>query len=170
LCTARLLLPYEVPISPPCLRCFGRVTLPRVATPAQSQGYPGARWSLPEYGPGSVANWGKRLLALCIDWVLSLLAAGVFVGRDVWTGASSGQWVPLAVFAVEVWVLTALAGASAGQLLCRLSVRRTSGQPLDLLRALLRTLLICAVIPPVIYNRDRQGLHDLAVGSVVLQR
>ena len=138
---------------------------------AESQDYPGARWNLPEEGPGAVAGWGRRVLALFLDWALSLLAAGVFAGRSVLAGAQgTDQWVPLAVFAVEVWLLTALAGASAGQLICRIGVRRTSGQPLDLLRALARTLLICAVIPPVIYNRDRQGLHDMAVGSVVLQR
>jgi uncharacterized RDD family membrane protein YckC len=142
-----------------------------VSAPAESQDFPGARWSLPESGPGSVAGWGRRVLALCVDWILSLLAAGVFLGREVWSGAQgSGQWVPLVIFAVEVWVLTTLAGGSAGQLICRIGVRRTSGQPLDLLRALARTLLICLVIPPVIYNRDRQGLHDMAVGSVVLQR
>ncbi len=61
-------------------------------------------------------------------------------------------------------------GGSAGQLICRVTVRRTSGRPLDLLRALIRTALICAVIPPIVYNRDRQGLHDLAVDSIVLQR
>ncbi len=138
--------------------------------PAELQDYPGARWSLPPDGPGSVTSWGRRVLALCVDWVLSLLAAGVFGGRDVWTGAGTMQWVPLAVFAAEVWVLTTFVGASAGQLICRVTVRRTSGQPLDLLRTLVRTLLICAVIPAVIYNRDRQGLHDMAVGSVVLQR
>lgn len=76
----------------------------------------------------------------------------------------------MAVFALETWVLTTFLGGSAGQLICRVTVRRTSGRPLDLLRALARTALICAVIPPIVYNRDRQGLHDLAVDSIVLQR
>lgn len=132
--------------------------------------YPGARRGLPESGPGAVASWGRRVLALCIDWGLSLLAASALVGRPLWTGSSSGQWLPLAVFAVEVWVLTTLLAGSAGQLICRVTVRRTSGRPLDLLRALVRTLLICAVVPPIIYNRDRQGLHDMAVDSITLQR
>ena len=134
------------------------------------QDYPGQRRGLPESGPGAVADWGRRVLALCIDWVLSLLAASTFVRDDVWTAEGGGQWAPLAVFALETWVLTTLLGGSAGQLLCRVTVRRTSGQPLDLLRALVRTLLVCAVIPPIIYNRDRQGLHDLAVDSIALQR
>jgi RDD family len=109
-------------------------------------------------------------VALCIDWVLSLLAASALSGRPIWAGAGSGQWAPLAIFALEVWVLTTLLAGSAGQLICRVTVRRTSGQPLDLLRALVRTLLICAVVPPIIYNRDRQGLHDMAVDSIALNR
>ncbi len=132
--------------------------------------YPGQRWGLPESGTGAAASWGRRVLALCIDWLLSLLVARAFVGNDVWTAQGAGQWAPLAAFALETWVLTTLAGGSAGQLICRVTVRRTSGQPLDLLRALVRTALICAVIPPIIYNRDRQGLHDLAVDSIALQR
>jgi uncharacterized RDD family membrane protein YckC len=26
------------------------------------------------------------------------------------------------------------------------------------------------VVPPVIYNRDRRGLHDLAAGTVTVRR
>lgn len=117
-----------------------------------------------------MASWGRRVLALAIDWLLSLLASSALLGQGVWTAPGTGQWAPLAVFALETWVLTTFLGGSAGQLICRVTVRRTSGRPLDLLRALARTLLVCAVIPPLIYNRDRQGLHDLAVDSIALQR
>jgi RDD family len=144
--------------------------LPRVQSPGETEEYPGARLGLPASGAGAVAGWGRRILALVIDWGLSLLAASAFVGGSVWSASASRQWLPLVVFAVEVWVLTTLAGGSAGQLICRVTVRRTSGRPLGLLRALIRTLLICAVVPPVIYNRDRQGLHDMAVDSITLQR
>jgi uncharacterized RDD family membrane protein YckC len=36
--------------------------------------------------------------------------------------------------------------------------------------ALARTLMICLVVPPVIYNRDRRGLHDLAARTVTVRR
>lgn len=136
----------------------------------EEQGYPGQRLGLPESGPGAVATWGRRVLALGIDWLLSLLASSALLGQAVWTAPGTGQWAPLAVFAMENWVLTTFLGGSAGQLICRVTARRTTGRPLDLLRALVRTILVCAVIPPLIYNRDRQGLHDLAVDSVVLRR
>ncbi|MBA2444971.1 MAG: RDD family protein, partial [Nocardioidaceae bacterium] len=47
---------------------------------------------------------------------------------------------------------------------------RTAGEPLDIFRTLLRTALICLVIPPLVYNRDQQGLHDLAVDSIAVRR
>ena len=31
---------------------------------------------------------------------------------------------------------------------------------------MVRTFLICLVIPPVVFNRDNRGLHDLAVGTI----
>ncbi len=135
-----------------------------------SEDYPGARLGLPERGPGSVAGWGRRLLALAIDWALSMLAVAAFTGQEVWAGQGAAQWAPLAVFAVETWLLTSLLGGSAGQVVSRLVVRRTSGAPLDPSRALVRTLLVCLVVPPLVFNRDQQGLHDLAVDSVALRR
>jgi hypothetical protein len=110
------------------------------------------------------------VLALVIDWAMSMLAVGAFVGPDVWSGQGVAQWAPLVVFAVETWLFTSLLGGSAGQVITRVVVRRTSGAPLDPSRALLRTLLICLVIPAVIYNRDQRGLHDLAADSVALRR
>ncbi len=118
-----------------------------------------------------MAGWGRRVVALVIDWALSMLAVGAFIGQGVWSGGGgAAQWLPLAVFALEVWILTTLLGGSAGQLIVGVTIRRTSGAPLDVLRALVRTALLCLVIPAVIYNRDQQGLHDLAVDSIAVRR
>ena len=105
-----------------------------------------------------------------IDWVLCLLVASAIRQTGWWDGSGARQWGPLGVFAVEVTILTSLLGGSAGQIILRVVVRRTNGAPLDPPRALLRTLLICLVIPPLIYNRDQQGLHDLAVDSITVKR
>jgi len=131
--------------------------------------WPGQRLGLPEHGPGSVAGWGRRLLALTIDWFGSLMVVGLFLGTDVWSGAGAAQWAPLLVFAIERWLLTSLSGGSAGQLVTRVRVVRTDGSRLDPGRAMVRTLLLCLVIPPVVYNRDQRGLHDLAVDSVTVR-
>lgn len=132
--------------------------------------YRGQRLGLPEDGPGSVASFGARLLALLVDWVLANLAA-VAIVRDsaVWSPTSGAQWVPLAVFLVEVWLLTALTGASAGQRLLRLTVLRLDRRPVGLRAAAIRTALIALVIPPVVTDRDGRGLHDLAAGTVVVR-
>lgn len=141
-----------------------------MSSSVEEQDYPGQRRGLPPSGPGAVAGWGRRLLALLADWALSTLAVAAFIGRDVWNAEGPEQWATLVMFGFEVWVLTTLLGGSAGQLVTGVVVRRTSGAPLDIFRALLRTLLICVVIPPLIYNRDQQGLHDLAADSIALRR
>jgi uncharacterized RDD family membrane protein YckC len=92
-----------------------------------------------------------------------------------WVGAPGATqgWVsvsPILVLLVEASLLTALMGGSFGQLVSRLTVVRLDGKPVNLLQALVRTALICLVVPPLIYNRDNRGLHDLAVGTVVLLR
>lgn len=125
---------------------------------------------MPESGPGSVAGWGRRAAAIFVDWMLCLLVASVLRNAGWWDWSGGRQWTPLIVFAFEVTILTSLLGGSAGQVLLGIVIRRTNGEPLDAARALLRTLLICLVIPPVIYNRDQQGLHDLAVDSIAVRR
>ena len=66
----------------------------------------------------------------------------------------------LAVFVVEITVLTWLTGASFGQRLVRLRVVSIDGGRVPLWRVLVRTLLICLVIPAVVYDDDGRGVHD----------
>lgn len=128
--------------------------------------YPGARLGLVPSGRGSVAGWGRRVVALGIDWVLCLLVAAVLTQGSF----DRSGFAPLIVFGFETWVLTSLLGGSAGQLMVGVIVIRTTGERLDPGRALLRTVLIMLVIPPVIYNRDQRGLHDLATDAVAIKR
>ena len=141
-----------------------------MSSSASGPTYPGQRLGLPEDGPGSVAGWARRIAALVIDWFASMLVAALFVGVQVWTGTGAVQWATMVVFLAEVTVFTALAGGSFGQLVLRLTVRRLGGAPLNLLQALVRTVLICLVVPPLVFNRDQRGLHDMAVGSITLNR
>jgi uncharacterized RDD family membrane protein YckC len=99
-----------------------------------------------------------------------MLTAAAFIGTDVWTGRGLSQWATMGVFVLEATLLTALLGGSFGQLLLRVVVARVDGRPINVLQALLRTLLICLVIPPLVFNRDQRGLHDLAVKTVTLRR
>jgi uncharacterized RDD family membrane protein YckC len=115
-------------------------------------------------------GWGRRIAALFVDWVASILVAGAVAGPAVMTSHGWEAWVPMLVFLVEASLLTTLAGGSFGQLLLRIAVVRLDRKPVNLLVALLRTFLICLVVPPVIYNRDRRGLHDLVAGTVTVRR
>jgi uncharacterized RDD family membrane protein YckC len=122
---------------------------------------------VPEY-----ASWPRRIAALVIDWIVSTLVTIGIVGLgDYSRQGGNSSWVVLGVFALEVTVLTTLAGGSFGQLLVRVRVLTTDGRPLNLLMALARTLLICVVIPPLIYKPDSgRGLHDMWTRSAAYAR
>jgi len=138
-----------------------------------SGGFRGERLGLPAAGPGSVGGFGRRLGALFIDWFGSLFVAGWIVGTALWAdsaaAAADRSLVTLAVFGLEVAVLTWLAGASFGQRLLGLRVVRLDGSPLGLWRSVARTALLCLAIPALIWDRDGRGLHDKAVTSVVVR-
>ena len=123
---------------------------------------------LPPALPGEVAGLGRRIAALAIDWLVSTGVALLLVGASGYL-SNQASLATLLVFAVEVTVFTWLMGASFGQRLLGLSVVRTDGERLSLGRALLRTLLICLVIPAVVMDSYGRGLHDRAVGSVVIR-
>jgi uncharacterized RDD family membrane protein YckC len=138
--------------------------------PTAPSTYPGERLGLPPEGRGSVVGWGRRIAALFVDWFASLLVATALGGSAVMNGHGWEAWLPLLVFWLEASFFTALVGGSFGQLLLRIAVVHVDGRPVSLFVALVRTLMICLVVPPVIYNRDRRGLHDLAARTVTLQR
>ena len=137
--------------------------------PSGDQAYAGQRLGLPAEGPGAVASWGRRILALFIDWIASSLVAAV-ISNALSVGPDTERLLPLLVFLVEVTLFTGLLGGSFGQLALRMVVTRLDGRPVSLPHAFVRTVLICLVIPPVVFNRDNRGLHDLAVGTVTLNR
>ena len=123
---------------------------------------------LPPNLPGEVAGFGRRVGALAIDWLVSTGVALLLVGASGYL-SNQASLATLLVFAIEVTLLTWLMGASFGQRLLGLSVVRTDGQRLSLGRALLRTLLICLVIPAVVMDSYGRGLHDKAVDSIVIR-
>lgn len=124
-------------------------------------GYPGERLGLPETGSRSVASFGRRLLAFVVDALLcDLVALLLFQQVAYWN---------VAVFFVEVSVLTALIGRSAGQRICGIHIARLDGRPVGFGRALVRTTLLCLLIPALIWDRDFRGLHDRAAGTVALR-
>ena len=121
---------------------------------------------MPEY-----ASWPRRIAALIIDWAASTLVTVGIIGPGNYLDDPDSGWIVLGVFALEVSLLTTLAGGSFGQLLTRVRVLTTDGRSLNLLVALARTLLICVVIPPLVFKPESgRGLHDMWTGSAAYKR
>jgi uncharacterized RDD family membrane protein YckC len=130
--------------------------------------YIGERLGLPPQGVRSVAGLGARLGALCIDWLIAVLIVSPFTGHRPFTPGSNSPWV-LAVFAAEYIVLVSLIGRTIGMRLCRIGIMRLDGQRVTFPWVVVRTVLLVLVVPAVIYDRDRRGLHDKAAGCVVVR-
>ena len=132
-------------------------------------GYPGARLGLPQSGAGSVATFGRRLVALCIDW-FACLAISHAVVSSAGKSPSAASLLTLELFAAQALIFTVLLGGSFGQLALKIGVRRVDGQRLGIVGVILRTGLLCLVFPALIWDRDGRGLHDQIASSVVLRQ
>src|SRR6266704_6020956 len=127
---------------------------------AEKATYPGQGLGLPERGPGSVASMSRRVLALFIDWLLSMLIAYGLTHSQFWT---------IAVFAIEVYVLTATTGFTVGKRLVGIRTVRTNGGLVGFRWALVRTAILLTAIPPLLTDRDLRGMHDRASDTVVIR-
>jgi uncharacterized RDD family membrane protein YckC len=156
-----------------CLDCFGRVN---------ASVHAGGRFSVAAGNlldvtnlppdtlalPGEVAGLGRRVAAIAIDWLACILLSRVIFGQFAY-GSPESSFSILFIFIAEVTLFTWLVSASFGQRLLGISVVRLDGGRLALWRVLVRTLLICIVIPAVVYDSVGRGLHDRAVGSVAIR-
>jgi uncharacterized RDD family membrane protein YckC len=120
--------------------------------------------------PFETASWARRILALFVDYAACWGVMLLIYGSD-WFGSGSLPSVYLTLlFIGESSFLMALSGGSFGQLATRLRVVRIdgSGRPLGLLVAVVRQVLVCLVIPPLVFRPDGRGLHDLICGSATV--
>ena len=118
--------------------------------------------------PGRTAGLGRRAAAIALDWLVALLLARLIPGAEY--GSGDYALATLAIFAFEIIVLTWLTGSSFGQRILGIAVVSENGGRLSLWRIIVRTALICIVIPALVYDSQRRGLQDLAVGSRVVMR
>lgn len=112
----------------------------------------------------------SRITAIVLDWAICMGIAVLALGLEALTAYDWRRWATLVLFFVESSALTAITGASAGQLLCGISIIRLDGKPLGVLRAVARAAMVSVAIPALVIGADRRGLHDLAVGTVVVAR
>ncbi|QDG87974.1 RDD family protein [Pseudarthrobacter sp. NIBRBAC000502770] len=124
--------------------------------------YPGERLGLPESGPGSIARAGRRIAAIMIDWGIALLISNFAFGGD--------SWATLAVFAIEQTLLVGTLGYSIGHRIMGIAVIKPGGGTPGPLAGLVRAVLLCLVIPAVIFDPDQRGLHDKALNTLLIRR
>ncbi|MHA7180472.1 RDD family protein [Arthrobacter sp. MDB2-24] len=122
--------------------------------PSGDQQWPGQRLGRPESGPGSIARFPPRAGALLIDWVLCSLISAAFFDYD--------GFATLYIFLVEQILFVGFFGYSIGHRLLRMQVQTLDGRPAGYLTAIVRSVLVCLVIPAFIIDADQRGLHDRA--------
>ncbi len=132
------------------------------ALPSADQSWPGERLGLPETGPRSVARAGRRIGALVVDWGLSMLvSAGLF---------QYDGFATLGIFAVTQIVFLMFVNGSIGHIVFRMRVVPIAGGWIGAWRPIVRTLLLCLLIPALVWDKDQRGLHDKAAGTVLVVR
>jgi uncharacterized RDD family membrane protein YckC len=129
-------------------------------------GYPGERLGLPEHGTGSAAGWGRRLGAIAVDWLICTWAIGQGLLR---ASTLDAGWVGLGVFAAEYVLLVGTIGMTFGMRLFGIRVAALSGARPAFGAVLIRTLLLCLLVPALIWDRDQRGLHDRAAGTIAVK-
>lgn len=126
--------------------------------------FPGERLGRPAQGSGSIARPGRRLAALAIDWALALV-----IGNGLMRPLDWGSFAPLAALLTMNVLLVGTAGFTFGHRLLGLRVERMDGGPPGPVRALARAVLLCLVVPAVVWDRDQRGLHDKAVDTILVR-
>ncbi|KXK61967.1 transporter [Micromonospora rosaria] len=106
---------------------------------------------------------GRRFGALMIDWILCLLVSFLFADptRDAWS--------TVAVLIAEYTFFLGLFAQTPGMYLNKIAcVSYTDGGRIGVFRALLRGVLLALVVPALVMDGDRRGLHDRLANSVIV--
>ena len=109
-----------------------------------------------------IASLKRRFGALVLDWIICILIARFF-------GPLPGSVWPSVVLVVEYAFFLGLFGQTPGMWVAKIRCVPVNGTGvIGVPRAALRGLLLCLVVPGLIMDRDRRGLHDKAAGSVMV--
>jgi hypothetical protein len=117
-----------------------------------------------------MAPLGRRVGALFVDWGVAWGIAALI--------ARGNEFVPLGVLAVMNVILVGSIGFTIGHRLFGLQVRvlgapgegAVDGVLVGFRRSLVRSVLLCLVIPAVVWDGDGRGLHDRGAGTVITRR
>ncbi|MGY1813096.1 RDD family protein [Blastococcus sp. SYSU D00820] len=136
----------------------------RDAQPPSQERRRGASLGLPAEGPGSLATFGSRLGAFFVDAIASALVAGAFTAPSF-----PGNWSLLAFALITVVSLVAV-GQTPGMRLFSLRLAHPrEGERLALWRGVVRTALLCLLVPALVVDADGRGLHDRLTDTAVVR-
>ncbi len=110
---------------------------------------------------------GRRLAAITLDWLACYAVVAALSGG---IGQMSPNRSPsiLALFYIEVLVLTMLQGASLGQKIFGIrAVRFVDGGALSPIHVFIRTTLLVIVVTALTYDHDGRGIHERLSGSIL---
>ncbi|MCW4459612.1 RDD family protein [Microbacterium sp. MPKO10] len=132
--------------------------------------YPGERLGLPREGHGSIARFGRRLIGLIIDWAIaSLIVSGLAaLLPSLASLAQHPATIPLA-FAVLQVIFIPTIGGSIGHRLCGMRLVPLAGGYVGLWRPALRTVLLCLIVPILVWDSDQRGFHDKIAATVLIR-
>jgi uncharacterized RDD family membrane protein YckC len=116
----------------------------------------------PPSGPPSLA---RRFGALMVDWMLAAVLSLVFFADP-----RLNPLPAMLIFVAAYAFFAGLLGQTPGMWAAKLRVVSVAdGRPIGMPRAAIRGLLRYLIIPVLIMDADRRGLHDRLVGSQVVR-
>ena len=125
--------------------------------------WPGKQFNLPEKGSRSVARFGRRFVAIVLDWAIATGVSFVIVHRQ-------DAWITLGAFAILQLIFIATLSGSIGHLVLGLRVVPLDPKWIGVLKPAIRTVLLSIVVPAAIWDKDQRGLHDKIAGTVLVRR
>lgn len=112
-----------------------------------------------------LAGLGRRIIALFIDWIVAALSVMAFTKVSYPPKNPLENLIITGGYIVEVGLLVGLLGFSIGKRIVGIRVENPEGRPPGILMGLVRTFLICLIIPPVVQNKEGRGLHDVLTNT-----
>lgn len=115
-----------------------------------------------------MAPLGRRIAALFLDGIVAQIIAMGLLGYVQGAGGP-GTFKPLLVVLVMNMLMVGTGGYTIGHRLLGLRVDACPSGYAGFLRALVRSVLLCLAVPPLIVDRDGRGLHDRLAGTVIVR-
>ncbi|WP_164719720.1 RDD family protein [Flaviflexus ciconiae] len=106
-----------------------------------------------------LAPFGRRLIALVIDWLVAVAISMGFFNYN--------EWATLGMFALMNFLLIGTIGGTIGHFIVGIAVRRINGQLPGPRKALGRTVLLCLVIPAIFTVPDGRSYHDALMKTTI---